>query len=122
MTSKTDFFSHIPPFVKIVEVGPRDGLQSEKVWVPTEQKIRFVQMLAGAGLPVVESTSFVSLRAIPQLSDATAVMNGVERLPTTEYPVLVLNLKGMERALEAGVRSIAVGTAASESFAQHNSN
>ena len=74
MTSREGFFSKIPPFVKIVEVGPRDGLQSEKVWVPTEQKIRFVQMLAEAGLPVVETTSFVSPRAIPQLSDATAVM------------------------------------------------
>jgi isopropylmalate/homocitrate/citramalate synthase len=92
------------------------------VWIPTEQKIRFVQMLAEAGLPVVEATSFVSPRAIPQLSDATAVMMGIERLPTTAYSVLVPNLKGMERALEAGVRSIAVGTAASESFAQRNSN
>ena len=120
MTSRDSSFSNIPPFVKIVEVGPRDGLQNEKVWIPTEQKIRFVQMLAEAGLPVVEATSFVSPRAIPQLSDATSVMIGIERLPTTAYSVLVPNLKGMERALAAGVRSIAVGTAASESFVQHN--
>ena len=113
-------FSNIPQSVKIVEVGPRDGLQNEKALIPTEQKIRFVQMLAEAGLPVVEATSFVSPRAIPQLSDATSVMTGIERLPTTEYSVLVPNLKGMERALEADVRSIAVFTAASESFAQHN--
>ena len=63
MTSRDSSFSNIPPFVKIVEVGPRDGLQNEKVWIPTEQKIRFVQMLAEAGLPVVEATSFVSPRA-----------------------------------------------------------
>src|SRR5437764_10222532 len=107
MTSRDDSFSNIPPFVKIVEVGPRDGLQSEKVWIPTEQKIRFIQMLAEASLPVVEATSFVSPRAMPQLSDATSVMIGIERLPMTAYPVLVPNLKGMERALEAGVRSIA---------------
>jgi hydroxymethylglutaryl-CoA lyase len=122
MTARDGSFANVPPVVKIVEVGPRDGLQSEKVWIPTEQKIRFVQMLAEAGLPVVEATSFVSPRAIPQLSDATAVMLGIERLPTTEYSVLVPNLKGMERALEAGVRSVALGTAASESFAQHNIN
>src|SRR5579864_9390193 len=122
MTSRDYSFSSIPSLVKIVEVSPRDGLQSEKAWIPTERKIRFIQMLAEAGLPVVEATSFVSPRAIPQLSDATAVMTGIERLPTTAYPVLVPNLKGMERALEAGARSIAVGTAASESFTQHNAN
>ena len=122
MTSPGCSFAHIPATVKIVEVGPRDGLQNEKALIPTEQKIHFVQMLAEAGLPVVETTSFVNPRAIPQLSDATAVMMGIERLPTTAYSVLVPNLKGMERALEAGVRSIAVFTAASESFAQHNIN
>ena len=79
-------------------------------------------MLAEAGLPVVEATSFVSSRAIPQLSDASSVMTGIERLPATEYSVLVPNLRGMERALEAGVHSIAVFTAASESFTQHNIN
>lgn len=109
-----------PTKVRVVEVGPRDGLQNEKAQVPTEQKMRFIQMLAAAGLPVVETTSFVSPRAIPQLSDASAVMAGLERLPSTQYPVLVPNLKGMERALAAGVRSIAVFTAASESFTQHN--
>src|SRR5436853_4478061 len=113
-------FAALPQRVRIVEVGPRDGLQNEKVRIPTEQKIRFVQMLAEAGLPVVEATSFVSPRAIPQLSDATSVMTGIERLPMTAYSVLVPNRKGMERALEADVRSIAVFTAASESFAQHN--
>jgi isopropylmalate/homocitrate/citramalate synthase len=121
MSMKPDFAA-LPRAVRIVEVGPRDGLQNEKALVPTEQKIQFIQMLADAGLPVVEATSFVSPRAIPQLSDASAVMTGLKRLPTTAYPVLVPNLKGMERALAAGVRSIAVFTAASESFTRHNIN
>jgi isopropylmalate/homocitrate/citramalate synthase len=112
----------LPQSVRVVEVGPRDGLQNEKALVPTEQKIQFISLLADAGLPVVEATSFVSPRAIPQLSDASAVMAGLKRLPTTEYPVLVPNMKGMERALAAGVRSIAVFTAASESFTRHNIN
>jgi isopropylmalate/homocitrate/citramalate synthase len=112
----------LPASVRVVEVGPRDGLQNEKVQVPTEQKIQFIQMLAEAGLPVVEATSFVSPRAIPQLSDAAEVMSRLSRLPTTHYPVLVPNLKGMERALTAGVRSVAVFTAASESFTRHNIN
>jgi isopropylmalate/homocitrate/citramalate synthase len=108
--------------VRVVEVGPRDGLQNEKVQIPTEQKIQFINMLADAGLPVVEATSFVSPRAIPQLSDASAVMAAITRLPTTEYPVLVPNIKGMERALAAGVCSVAVFTAASEQFTRHNIN
>src|SRR5260221_13503302 len=112
----------LPRAVRVVEVGPRDGLQNERVIVPTGQKIQFIQMLADAGLPVVEATSFVSLRAIPQLSDASEVMAGLTRLSTTSYPVLVPNLKGMERALAAGVRAVAVFTAASESFTRHNIN
>ncbi len=108
--------------VRVVEVGPRDGLQNEKVLISTEQKIQFINMLAEAGLPVVEATSFVSPRAIPQLSDASEVMAGLTRFSTTEYPVLIPNLKGMERALAAGVRSVAVFTAASESFTRHNIN
>lgn len=112
----------IPTSVRVVEVGPRDGLQNEKALIPTTQKIQFINMLADAGLPVVEATSFVSPRAIPQLGDASEVMSGIMRLPTTDYPVLVPNLKGMQRALAAGVRSIAVFTAASESFTRHNIN
>src|ERR671925_1624037 len=118
----THNLARLPSSVRVVEVGPRDGLQNEKVQIPTEQKIQFINMLAEAGLPVVEATSFVSPRAIPQLSDASAVMAGIRRLPTTEYPVLVPNLKGMQRALAAGVRSVAVFTAASESFTRHNIN
>ncbi len=112
----------LPRVVRVVEVGPRDGLQNEKAIVPTAQKIQFIHMLAEAGLPVVEATSFVSPRAIPQLSDASEVMAGLTRLPSTSYPVLVPNVKGMERALAAGVRAIAVFTAASESFTRHNIN
>ncbi len=112
----------LPRSVRIVEVGPRDGLQNEKALIPTEQKIQFINLLAEAGLPVVEATSFVSPRAIPQLSDASAVMAGITRLSATSYPVLVPNLKGLERALAAGVRAVAVFTAASESFTRHNIN
>lgn len=112
----------LPLAVRVVEVGPRDGLQNEKALIPTLQKIQFIHMLADAGLPVVEATSFVSPRAIPQLSDASEVMLGLTRRPSTSYPVLVPNVKGMERALAAGVRAIAVFTAASESFTRHNIN
>jgi len=114
--------STLPHSVRIVEVSPRDGLQNEKAIIPTEQKIQFIQMLADAGLPVVEATSFVSPRAIPQLSDASEVMTNLSRRSSTSYPVLVPNLRGMERALAAGVRAIAVFTAASESFTRHNIN
>lgn len=112
----------LPGVVRVVEVGPRDGLQNEKALIPTEQKIAFIRLLAGSGLAVIEATSFVSPRAIPQLSDAGAVMAGLSQDGTVQYPVLVPNLKGMERALAAGVRAIAVFTAASESFTRHNIN
>jgi isopropylmalate/homocitrate/citramalate synthase len=115
-------FAHLPATVRVVEVGPRDGLQNEKALVPTAQKIQFIEMLAQAGLPVVEATSFVSPRAIPQLSDAGEVMSRLSRQPSTVYPVLVPNVRGMERALAGGARAIAVFTAASESFTRHNIN
>lgn len=111
-----------PERVRVVEVGPRDGLQNEKVQIPTAEKIHFINLLSEAGLPVIEATSFVSPRAIPQLSDASEVMAGIERREGVSYPVLVPNSKGMERALAVGVRSIAVFTAASEAFTQHNIN
>jgi isopropylmalate/homocitrate/citramalate synthase len=114
--------STLPHSVRIVEVGPRDGLQNEKAIIPTEQKIQFIHLLADAGLPVVEATSFVSPRAIPQLSDASEVMANISQSSSTSYPVLVPNLKGMERALASGVRAIAVFTAASDSFTLHNIN
>lgn len=111
-----------PNAVRIVEVGPRDGLQNEKAHIPTAQKIQFINLLSEAGLRDIEATSFVSPRAIPQLSDAGAVMAGITRHTDVAYPVLVPNRKGMERALTAGARAVSVFTAASESFTRHNIN
>jgi hydroxymethylglutaryl-CoA lyase len=108
--------------VRIVEVGPRDGLQNEAVFVPTEAKIRFIDLLSDAGLPVIEATSFVSPKAIPALADADAVFPAIAKRPGTRYPVLVPNIRGLERALAAGVREIALFTAASETFTQRNIN
>jgi hydroxymethylglutaryl-CoA lyase len=106
--------------VTIVEVGPRDGLQNEDAMVPASAKVAFVEALADAGLPVVEVTSFVSPRAIPQLADAEEVFAGVRRRDDVRYPVLVPNLRGMARAEEAGADAVAVFTAASESFTREN--
>jgi hydroxymethylglutaryl-CoA lyase len=115
-------FETLPKQVRVVEVGPRDGLQNEKAQIPTEAKIRFIDLLSAAGFGTVEATSFVSPRAIPQLADASEVMAGITRRPGVSYPVLVPNQKGMERALAAGARSVAVFTAASETFTRHNIN
>src|SRR5258707_13811270 len=101
-------------YVRIVEVGPRDGLQNESVSVPTEAKIHFIDLLSDAGLPVIEATSFVSPKAIPALADADQVFPAIAKRPGTRYPVLVPNLRGLERALAAGVQEIALFTAASE--------
>jgi hydroxymethylglutaryl-CoA lyase len=108
--------------VTVVEVGPRDGLQNEAVVVPTTAKVELVERLAEAGLPVVEVTSFVSPRAVPQLADADAVLPAVRRRPGVRYPVLVPNVRGLDRALAAGAGAIAVFTAASEAFTQANIN
>jgi hydroxymethylglutaryl-CoA lyase len=108
--------------VRVVEVGPRDGLQNEPAIVPADVKIEFIERLAAAGLPAVEATSFVSPRWIPQLADADAVFRGISRRPGVAYPVLVPNLKGLARATAAGVEEIAVFTAASETFNQKNIN
>ncbi len=110
----------LPRHATIVEVGPRDGLQNEPDLVPIEAKVRFIEALANAGLPEVESTSFVSPKAVPQLADALEVMQRIERRPGTRYSVLVPNERGLERALEAGCDSIALFTAASEAFSQAN--
>ena len=115
-------FQSLPRFVRIVEVGARDGLQNEPTPVPTEAKARFIEMLAEAGLPVVEATAFVSPKWVPQLADAEQVMHALKRRAGVRYPVLVPNLKGLERALSAGAREIAVFTAASETFCQRNLN
>jgi isopropylmalate/homocitrate/citramalate synthase len=110
----------IPARVRIVEVGPRDGLQNEDALVPAEAKVAFVESLAAAGLPVVEVTSFVSPRARPQLADADDVFRRVRRVPGVRYPVLVPNMRGMERAERAGADAVAVFTAASEAFNERN--
>jgi hydroxymethylglutaryl-CoA lyase len=112
----------LPTHVRVVEVGPRDGLQNEPAIVPAAVKIEFIERLAASGLPAVEATSFVSPRWIPQLADAAEVYGGLARLPAVAYPVLVPNLQGLERAIAAGVEEIAVFTAASESFNHKNIN
>lgn len=114
--------SELPKRVTIVEVGPRDGLQNEKSVIATDDKITFITMLAEAGFSVIEATSFVSPRAIPQLADATEVMAGLKQRPGLRYTALVPNAKGMERALTSGLREVAVFTGASETFVRHNIN
>ena len=108
--------------IQIVEVGPRDGLQNEKIWVETETKIALIEKLADAGLTKIEYASFVSPKWVPQMKDAFEVLSGIERRPGVTYPVLTPNLKGFERALEAGVTEVAVFGAASEAFSQKNIN
>ena len=109
-------------FVKVVEVGPRDGLQNERAIVATADKIALIDRLTNTGLPIIEATSFVSPKWVPQLADAADVYRGIARRPGVEYPVLVPNLQGYERAREVGVTHIAVFTAASEAFNRKNIN
>ena len=108
--------------VRVYEVGPRDGLQNEAAPIPTEAKLRFIDLLAAAGLREIEATSFVSPRAIPQLADADDLMARLDRRPRVRYPVLVPNERGLARAEAAGVDAICVFTAASEAFTAHNIN
>ena len=112
----------LPPKVKIVEVGPRDGLQNEQHSVPTRAKIELVDRLTEAGVPAVEATAFVSPRWVPQMADNAEVMAGIRRRPGTAYPVLVPNIKGYAAALAAGVEEVAVFAAASEAFSKKNIN
>ena len=112
----------IPEKIQIVEVGPRDGLQNEKEWVPTKTKISLIEKLADAGLTKIEATSFVSPKWVPQLKDAHEVFTGIKQNPGVSYPVLTPNMKGFERALEADAKEIAVFSAASEAFTQRNTN
>jgi hydroxymethylglutaryl-CoA lyase len=109
-------------FVRIVEVGPRDGLQNEKKILPTELKIELISRLSQSGLRSIEATSFVSPKWIPQLADAAQVFQAINQLDGIRYPVLVPNLQGFERASACGVKEIAVFTAASEAFNQKNVN
>lgn len=112
----------MPASVRIVEVGPRDGLQNEKAIVPTPAKVELIDRLSASGLPCIEATSFVSPKWVPQLADAAEVMAAIDRRPGVRYPVLVPNLQGYERAMAAGARDIAVFTAASETFNRRNTN
>jgi hydroxymethylglutaryl-CoA lyase len=108
--------------VTIVEVGPRDGLQNERVALSTADKIEFVNRLSAAGLPVIEVSAFVSPKWVPQMADAAEVFAGITRRPGTRYTALVPNLAGLERAARAGVTEIAVFAASTETFSRRNIN
>jgi len=118
--SATD--SKMPRRVRIVDVAPRDGLQNEKLSVPTEVKVGLIDRLTDAGLPAIEATSFVSPKWVPQMADNAQVMAAIRRKPGVRYPVLTPNIKGFEAALAAGADEVAVFVAASETFSQKNIN
>ena len=108
--------------VRLVEVGPRDGLQNEPREVPTEVKVELIERLAEAGLPAVEATAFVSPKWVPQMADHTEVLERIRRKPGVDYPVLAPNLKGFEAARAAGATEVAIFGAASEAFSRKNIN
>ncbi|MFJ8964828.1 hydroxymethylglutaryl-CoA lyase [Lentzea sp. NPDC102401] len=112
----------LPSRVTIWEVGARDGLQNESVVVPVAVKLEFLDRLASAGLSVLEATSFVHPKWVPQLADAAELLAGLEQRPGVVYPVLVPNERGLDRALEAGVTHIAIFASATETFASRNLN
>ena len=112
----------LPSKVKIVEVGPRDGLQNEKQIISTQVKIELINRLTDTGLSVVESGSFVSPKWVPQMADSDKVLLGISRKNDVSYPVLVPNMQGLEAALAADVKEIAIFSASSESFSQKNIN
>lgn len=112
----------LPERVRIVEVGPRDGLQNEAAVVPLAQKVALINGLTRAGLDYIEVGSFVSPRWVPQMADTPAVFSAIEQRPGVTYAALTPNLRGLESALEAGVKEVAVFAAASESFSQRNIN
>ena len=110
----------IPRSVKLVEVGPRDGLQNESATLPTATKVEFIDRLSKTGLKMIEAGSFVSPKSVPQMADSAEVLARIQRAPGVSYPVLVPNMKGFEAARAAGAKEVAVFTAASESFVQKN--
>ncbi len=112
----------LPDRVTIYEVGPRDGLQNEQGIVPVEVKAQFIDRLGEAGLSVIEATSFVHPKWVPQLADAEALMDLLDRRPGIRYPVLVPNERGLDRALDKQLREIAIFASATETFAQRNLN
>ena len=111
-----------PPCVKMIEVGPRDGLQNEPGSVPVEVKVALIDRLSDAGLPAVEAGSFVSPKWVPQMADTAEVMARIHRTPGVAYPVLVPNMKGLEGALAAKAEEIAIFGAATEAFSRRNIN
>lgn len=111
-----------PKSVRIVEVGPRDGLQNEKAVVSVETKVALINLLSEAGLKTIEAGAFVSPKWVPQMADTDKVYAAIDKKPGVGYPVLVPNMKGMESAVAAGVKEIAVFAAASESFSRKNIN
>jgi hydroxymethylglutaryl-CoA lyase len=113
---------NFPAQVKIVEVGPRDGLQNEAVTVPAEIKVQLVEKLADAGLPVIEVGAFVSPKWVPQMATSSDVFRQIDKRDGIGYPMLVPNLKGLELAHAAGVQEIALFAATTESFSQKNTN
>jgi hydroxymethylglutaryl-CoA lyase len=112
----------LPKRVKMVEVGPRDGLQNESAIVPADVKIALIDSLGAAGLSVIEAGAFVSPKWVPQMADSAVVLAGIARRPEVSYPVLVPNVQGLKAAQNAGARDIAVFAAASETFSQRNIN
>ncbi|WP_417820654.1 hydroxymethylglutaryl-CoA lyase [Terasakiella sp.] len=112
----------LPKKVKIVDVGPRDGLQNEKEIVPTDAKVELIHRLADAGLPVVEAGSFVSPKWVPQMGDSAEIMKTITRKAGVSYPVLTPNMKGFEGAMAVNAQEVAIFGAASESFSQKNIN
>mgnify|MGYP001461261663 CR=1 FL=1 len=114
--------SKLPTRVRIVEVGPRDGLQNEKTIIPAATKIELIDRLSQTGLRTIEATSFVSPKWVSQLADAAEVYGAIHRLPGISYPVLVPNLQGYERARAVGASEVAVFSAASEAFNRKNIN
>ncbi|KAG4915829.1 Hydroxymethylglutaryl-CoA lyase, mitochondrial [Glycine soja] len=118
----TKLLTSIPDYVKIVEVGARDGLQNEKAIIPTNVKVELIKLLVSSGLSVVEATSFVSPKWVPQLADAKDVLAAIQIVEGARFPVLTPNLKGFEAAVNAGAKEVAVFPAASESFSKANLN
>ena len=112
----------LPTQVKIVEVGPRDGLQNEKTIVPLAVKVELIDRLSDTGLPVIEAGAFVSPKWVPQMADTAEVLAAIRRRPGVGYPVLVPNTKGLEQAIASGVEEIAIFGAASEAFSAKNIN
>jgi hydroxymethylglutaryl-CoA lyase len=114
--------AELPRVVRLVEVGPRDGLQNEQALVPTEVKATLIDLLTDAGFPAIEAASFVSPRWVPQMADAAEVMARIRRKPGVRYPVLTPNMKGFDAARAAGADEVAVFVAATEAFSRRNIN